>query len=156
MKLRNLFPQLLLTACVLVTGCSTTGQKLDEKLAAEPAKTSRAEIRAETDFLIENDASLSDDQKKRLSILRSNISAKLDELSDQSLKLRSVLVEEILSPNYSMNEVSLIKKRLKKIEDRRLTVMFDGVDQANSILGRDAQKHSRVMRNLLESRTTRE
>ncbi|MGZ6359223.1 MAG: hypothetical protein ACXWP1_08725, partial [Bdellovibrionota bacterium] len=79
-----------------------------------------------------------------------------DDISSQSLKLRSVLVEEILSPNYSLDEVGMIKGRLKKLEDKRLSLMFDGIDQANTILGRKAQQHARVMRELLENRSLRE
>jgi hypothetical protein len=148
---------LILLAGIATSGCaSSTNKALDAKIEQEAPVANRQGLKDEATRLIENDKDLSYDQKKQLSILRTQLSAQLDDISGQSLKLRSVLVEEVLSPNYSLGEVSLIKRRMKNLEDKRLTLIFDGVDKANSILGRKAQQHSRVMRDLLESRDTRE
>ena len=146
----------LLLAGLSAAGCSTTSKNLDAKIAQEPAIKNRQELKDEAARLIENDKELSSEQKTRLSALRSQLSAQLDDISIQSLRLRSVLVEEILSPNYSMDEVSLIKGRLKGLEDKRLSLMFNGIDQANSILGRKAQQHSRMMLDLLQNKGMRE
>jgi hypothetical protein len=156
MNPKSALPALIVLAA-LASGCTSTRNKaLDEKLASEQTVTSRTELRSQADKMIESDPSLSYDQKKQLSILRSQISTQMDELSSQSLKLRGVLVEEILSPNYSLDEVNLIKKRLKNVENKRLSLMFDGIDKANSILGRQAPQHARIMHELLENRSSRE
>jgi hypothetical protein len=144
---------LALALACLAAGCASSRNKaLDERLAQEPAQTRKA-LQAEADQKVAEDSSLSADQKKQLAILRSSVSKQLDDLSAQSLKLRSVLVEELLSPTYSLDEVNLIKGRLKKVEDQRLSVMFDGIDKANSILGRQAPQNRRMMRALLEDRS---
>jgi uncharacterized lipoprotein YajG len=146
-----------LLASLAAAGCATTpNPAIEAKIAKEPPVANRQELQNEASQMIQSDKDLSADQKQRLEILRTKLGAQLDEISAQSLKLRSVLVQDVLSPGYSVDEVDLIKKRLKKLEDKRLTLMFDGVDQANSILGRQAARHSHVMRELLEERATRE
>lgn len=143
--------------CVLAfaaAGCASSGSReLDQKISQEPPVESRRQVQTEADQKIATDSQLTPDQKARLSALRTSVSAQLDDVSRQSLKLRSVLIEEILSPNYSLEEVSLIKSRLKKLEDKRLSLMFDGVDEANKILGRHAPQNRRMIRELLEDRT---
>lgn len=138
---------------LLTTACASSATKsVDQKLATQEPTHTRADLKREASKLIESDADLSADQKQRLDILRSKVGSQLDDMGQQSMKLRSVLIEELLSPSYSADEVAEIKSRLKKIEDKRLAVIFDGVDQANTILGRQAQQHRGVMREMLYGR----
>ena len=153
----SLLTLLTLLAGLAAVGCaSTPNPALEARIAQEPPVADRQQLQKEASKLIESDGDLTAEQKTRLEILRTKLSADLDQISVQSLKLRSVLVQDVLSPGYSLDEVDLIKNRLKKLEDKRLTVMFEGVDQANSILGRQAAHHSHMMRQLLEERATRE
>lgn len=151
---RNL---LLTLACLAAAGCaSSTNKALDQKLSEQPAPANRREVLSKADQRIADSKDLSEDQRKRLTILRDQVTSQIDDINKQSLKLRSVLVEEILSPNYDLDEVNLIKRRLKKLEDKRLSLMFDGVDQANTILGRQALEHRNMMREMLQQRAIRE
>jgi hypothetical protein len=147
----------ILLFCLLFASCSGTRSKeLDKKLTDQPAIQSNQQLQRETDQEIAQDSHLSPDQKAKLEALKTKISSELDQNSKQSLKLRSVLVEELLSPEYSVDEVDLIKSRLKKLEDMRLSLMFDGVDQASSILGRQASQHRQMMNDILKERAIRD
>ena len=61
----------------------------------------------------------------------------MEELTEQSLKLRSLMIKEIASANDNSDEIQLIKERLRKNEDKRLTVLFKAADDATGIVGKD-------------------
>ncbi|MGZ3650201.1 MAG: hypothetical protein ACXVB9_20535 [Bdellovibrionota bacterium] len=144
---------ILAFAFAALSACSGTQKAIDTKVAQETAVKNNADLRSEADRMIENDAALNADQKQRLTALRTSISAQTSDIAKQELRLRSVLVEELLSPNYSIDEVALIKKRLKKLEKQRLSLLFNGVDQANAILGHLAHTRSPMMRAMMEDRS---
>ena len=147
---------LLLLLTLSISACAGSASKaLDERMARVPIPASRQEVAQKADQLVSARVDLSEDQKKRLAILRSQITARTDEINRQSLKLRSVLIEDLLSPNYSIEEINLIKRRLQKLENDRLSLLFDGVDHATAILGRQAPEHREVMQELLRQRAGR-
>ena len=48
-------------------------------------------------------------------------------------------MKDLISTHYDMDEVNLIKARLSDLEDRRLTVIFDAIAKANTIMGRQSR-----------------
>lgn len=150
--MKNVILRLIPLACLTLAACSGANKALEAKVASQPPVESGSQVRTEADRLIRSEPGLSDEQKQKLLSLRTSVSSQLDEIRDHSLRLRSVLVEELLSPSYDMDEVSLIKKRLKKLEKKRLSLLFDSVDEANEILGHQAQGHATLMRALLNQR----
>ena len=77
-------------------------------------------------------------------------------MNKKSLELRSVLLKDILSTNYNHKEVGLIKNRMKKLEEKRLTMIFDALDKANVIMGRQASENHLLMQELLRERNLSE
>ena len=59
-----------------------------------------------------------------------------------------MLVKEVLSSSKdSRKEIASIKRRMRKNEDKRLLTIFDAVDKARKVLGRDSQpSHEGVFR----------
>lgn len=144
--------------CTLTAlGCTATPvSQLDQKVGQETPIADRAQLEAQAGVLIQNDQNLTPIQRDQFLTLKASVDKELNDISEQSWKLRSVLVKELLSSNYSADDVSQIKSRLRKLEDERLSVMFDGVDKANSILGRNANDHQAALRALMEERADRE
>lgn len=142
-----------LFALIAFAGCASTNKTIDTKVAQETKVSNSRELRNEVDQLIQNDQQLTADQKTKLLALRQSISAQTIAINRQELRLRSVLTEELLSPDYSIDEVALIKKRLKKLESQRLSLLFSGIDQGAEILGRKFSNGSRMMRAMMEQRT---
>jgi len=139
-----------LVLLVVMIGCASTRNKvLDEKISKESAISSRADLQAEAKSSVDNDVNLSAEQKEKLTKLRVSISSQLDKINKESLELRSVLMKDVLSSKYNRKEVSMIKNRMRKLEDRRLSTIFDGADKANVILGRQADQNLHVMREFL-------
>lgn len=129
---------------LLMAGCAhKADKKLDEQLAQTPDVKNRAELREKTEDKIENDASLSADQKTKLIQLRDSTRAENDKLQKESLKLRSLLVDKLLTTDYKQSDVDAIKKRMKDIENERLSLTFKNIDEANKILGRDPARDER-------------
>ena len=155
MKYTNSLVNLLLLA--VFCGCSSLNNKnLDQKISHETHVTTREELRTETKDSIENSVNLTADQKKQLTELRLSITNQTNEMNKKSLELRSVLLKDILSTNYNHKEVGLIKNRMKKLEEKRLTMIFDALDKANVIMGRQASENHLLMQELLRERNLSE
>lgn len=145
---------LLITACALMAilqGCAhaSLDKRIDDELAKETEVKSQTSLRAESADLIRTTSGLTDDQRQRLSQLKTKTAAELDPLWQQSLKLRAILIKDVIATSYDNDEVSLIKARLRKIGERRLTIMFDAVKEANQILGRQAVDNREVVDDVL-------
>ncbi|MDR3608576.1 MAG: hypothetical protein P4M08_14530 [Oligoflexia bacterium] len=142
---------------IQLQGCATSAldKKVDAEVAQEDVKT-HAELRTESGQLIESTPGLTADQRVKLVALRDATRADLDSLYSQSLKLRAVLIKDLITTNYNEDEVELIKKRIKDNENKRLTVTFNAVEQANKILGRDAQSHRKLVEDFWGGRASRE
>ena len=66
------------------------------------------------------------------------------------MKLRALLIQDTLASADNSDEVALVKERLKNIENKRLSFVFDAVEQANSILGRQAPENQNLMYEMLD------
>jgi hypothetical protein len=76
----------------------------------------------------------------------------MDQIQADSLKLRAVLIREVLSPNYSPTQASIIEKRITKLDKRRTAIIIDTVNEANRILGRmDTLDRQQFLWDLMES-----
>jgi hypothetical protein len=123
---------------LLASGCSHTPQtesRLDARLAEEPAVATHAELSQRVTEEINRATQLDDRQKDELNVLRKTVEGEQHQIKTESLKLRSILVRDLISPSYDAEEVALIESRLKTLEDRRLSSLFKGVEAANHILG---------------------
>lgn len=128
-------------------GCAQTAvqKRVDTEVAQENTVNTRSELRAEADQTIKTAPGLTDEQRTRLLALRTATSAQSDELRLQSLKLRSVLIKDLITTNYDQDEVALIKKRMRDVEDQRLSLVFKAVEDANVILGHDYANRENIM-----------
>jgi len=134
-------------------GCATaTNRNLDSKLNQEASVQNRKEFQSEANRTIETAKGLTLEQRQSLESLKATMWTKREALGEQSLKLRAILVKDLISSNYDMDEVNLIKARLSDLEDQRLTLIFDAVSKANEIMGRKSADNGPVFRDLVEPR----
>ena len=142
-------------ALLLLQSCSHGGlnQQLDHKLAEEGAITTRADLNTETGQLIESAPGLTLDQKTKLSALKTLTQNRVDSIHSQSLKLQSVLIKDLVSTHYDEDEVSLIQSRMKSLEEQRLTLLFDAVKQANTLLDRESLLNRALIGQFFEGHT---
>lgn len=144
----------LVGALSLLTSCShgALNKQLDEKISEESAIKTRSDLQAETADLFEKAPGLSAVQRVQLVALRNNTRSESDRLRLESLKLRSVLVKDLISEKYNEAEVELIKKRIKANEQQRLSVLFGAVEKANTILGHIAPKNQNLIHEFFDPR----
>jgi hypothetical protein len=129
----------LSVAALILGGCASTDAKktLDEKLTHEVQVKDRADLARESKDLIEKSNGLSAVQRTSLLELREATQKESEVLRNESIRLRAVLIQDVLSPNYNQAEVDLIKSRMKDLEHKRTALLFNTVDKANQILGHD-------------------
>lgn len=131
-----------------------TEKQIDEKAAKETQIKTRSDLRNEARSQIENSTLLTGEQKSKLLQLSDSTQSQLDELTSQSLKLRAVLIKDVIDTHYDAKEVTKIKKKIKTVEQNKLSVIFDAVDEANTILGRNASTHQHLIRQFLFERSS--
>ena len=151
------FPFLFLILTVLaLQGCAhkAAEKRVDDKLAVESVKDS-GEIRAEVSKMIGSAPGLSLDQRKQLMDLHVATMTEMSSLREQSAKLRGVLVDEVITENYDADVVVIIKNRLRKVEDRRLTLLFNTVEKANHILGHSVVGNAKLVSAMFHQQSAR-
>ena len=103
--------------------------------------------------LIRTAPNLTDEQRAQLQQLRISSEEKSKAIEDQSMKLREVLMKDLLSPNYDAKksaEVRTIRSKMAKLQRQRMRLTFDNVEKAQRILGRQAKDNEVLMNNFLE------
>jgi hypothetical protein len=143
---------------LVLQGCahSAIEKRIDGKIAQENGVQSTSDLTLETTKVIKNAPGLTDEQRTRLMQLSAATRAKVDDMRVQSLKLRAVLVKDLITPKDNQGEVEIIKQRIKNVENERLSAMFNAVEQANSILGHRALENRELMNEFFEGHGSRD
>jgi hypothetical protein len=147
-SVKNIFVIAILSLAIGACA-SKQDKKLTAKVSEEKSIQSNAELTSQANDTIKNSPNLNDEQKSKLMALRAEMTTQSNALRDESFKLRSVLIKDLISKDEHVNEVKLIKARLRKIEDQRLDVLFGAIDQANIILGKYAAEHQKMLEQTL-------
>lgn len=137
---------------LLMVGCASPKmeKELDKKVSLEEKINSQADLNAESDKVIQADTQLTDAQKQQLIQLRNQTRTDAHKYYTESLRLRAVLIKDLLSANYNRAEVFLIKNKIKKSEEKRISILLDAIEKSNAILGRQAEKHEFILREVYQ------
>lgn len=148
---------LLVAAALVLGGCATesVNQKLDKEMAQESSVKSRDDLHTEASQDLKV-ARVNTDQRIKLEKLRSSFAAQENEIRNSSLKLRAVLLKELLSAKYDQNEIDLIKNRMWDLENKRLSLIYGAIDEANKILGHFRQEDQKFIDDFFEPNITRQ
>jgi Spy/CpxP family protein refolding chaperone len=142
-----------MVACfLLVSGCaSSKNEALDKKMASESGTKGTMEFRDKMNGLIDNETQMTAGQRDKLNSLRMDVITKTDRINAESYQLRSVLMKDLLASTYDRREVAQIKDRIKNLEDRRLSLLFESSDQARKILGRESMIYPQIVHEFVRS-----
>lgn len=102
-----------------------------------------AELRYALDELIIK-AKLSEDQKAELYSLRVDLGQKLERNTVMNVKLRSMMVDEMMSENGSQQGVNMIGEMINKNITERITLIEQSIEKVNTILGFKGQPRQEV------------
>lgn len=147
MKKEQNFKLVFLFLVLAITGCVHTGadKDLDQRVKDESAMTDSRQLENKSIDLISTMPNLTNEQRERLSKLKIDTSLQMRNLDQKSIQLRSVLLTDLSNTVYDKKEIDLIKKRIKKVENLRMTKLFDAVEKASSILGRTSNNTPELM-----------
>jgi uncharacterized protein with von Willebrand factor type A (vWA) domain len=139
---------LIASACFAGLACATKeiNRQIDAGIKQEPPVQTATELNQNIDTVINQAANLTPEQKTKLLELHKASRTKLQDLNEQSLQLRELLVRSIMDPDYKDQQVTGVKKRLKKVEEQKLAMIFSSIDDANSVLGHRSRDNEAVMR----------
>ena|ERR1700722_1988711 len=126
----------LMSLALALAACASSDKKLDEKLSQETTVTNQTQLHSEAGDLIQKSKGLSAEQKTQLMTLRDSVRKEMAKVQNDSVKLRAVLIKDVMAQNYNPDEVADIKDRMRKTEEKRLALTFNAVDRANDIIGR--------------------
>lgn len=148
---------LLLAAVLVLGGCATesVNQKLDKEMAQENSVKNRDDLHVEATQDLKS-ARVSLEQRAKLEKLRNTFAAQDNEIRNNSLKLRAVLVKELLSAKYDPNEIDLIKNRMWDLENKRLSLIYGAIDEANKILGHFEPEDKKFINDFFDPRMAHE
>jgi outer membrane murein-binding lipoprotein Lpp len=135
-----------------LSGCAQKAieNNLAAKVSEEPPVSGTQELQADAGALIEQ-ANLTPQQKNQLKALQANTTSQIRIIREESLKLKSILIKDVFSTSYNKSEVKMIQNKIEKLENKRLAVIFETIDKANGIFGREtnAQENERIMHRLV-------
>jgi hypothetical protein len=147
--LKILFLSLLVLTFFSACATKKIDQNVDAQLAQTPPVSGPAQLQNDTTNTIASIPGITDDQRAKLVAIQKDTEAKLGDLREQSLKMRELLMQEVVrTDNYNDNEVNRIKTRLKKVESKRLDTLFKALDRANDVLGHQTQR-TQVMNSMM-------
>jgi hypothetical protein len=130
----------VLTAIFMVFGTSGCASRAIEKQvdvqAAKEKPTTQRELRNEAKKRIETSTTLTESERRRLLALVARTETAIAKDSQVSVKLRALLIEDIIKPDYEDEEIQIIKMKIMRAENNRLNTILNATIEANKILGR--------------------
>lgn len=136
-------PLVALTMTTLALQSCTHGNgEIAEELARTPV-TTQAELKEQEESSIESMPGLDATQRARLLEIRNSANTRADVLQLESLQVRSLIIKEVMNAGYDPNKVDRLRKRLRKVENERLNLTFNSIEEANKILGRETEPDRR-------------
>ncbi|MBC7464832.1 MAG: hypothetical protein H7256_02475 [Bdellovibrio sp.] len=146
---------ILAGTAALLQSCGTTKAQrtVAEKMANEPAIANEQSLISKQKDAVESAPSLSETQKTQLVELRTSAQEKMKDIDQQSLKLRDILVRNLVAADYGpkkANEVRVIKNKLSKLNTQRFDITLRSIEKAQAILGHQIRDNETMMNNFLE------
>lgn len=126
-----------LLALLLVTGCThKTEKEIERKLAEQSHVQSIDDFTTASDKTINEAEGISDAQRAKLVVLRHETLAKMDEQDREEIRLRLVLLKEILDTNEDRLEINLLKQKIRRVNAKKYAVLMSAMRESYAIIGK--------------------
>jgi len=121
----------------LLVGCAQkTEKEIERKLAVQSQVNNIQEFSNESDKIINEADSISDAQRAQLIVLRRETLTKIDQKDQEEMRLRLVLLKEILKADYKQREVNLMQQKIRKLNKEKFKILTAAMKDSNRILGK--------------------
>lgn len=122
------------------------GDSLNDKLAHEVTPRDQGELHQNAKHEIETAPGLSDDQRSKLLAVRESYEKETGKIREELLRLKAVLMKDVITTDYNQAEVDLIEGRINRLERKRVTALFRAVKDANRVLGHQVEKNPSILK----------
>ncbi len=123
----------------LAAGCVTTKTEkaIDQDISQQTATTPAQAEESGRDAII-NSTNLTQEQKEKMLTMMDRAHAELASIRKNESQVRSSLVKYLASGQYEIREISTYRKKLQKIENKRLDLIFSNLKESRKILGKES------------------
>lgn len=120
-----------------LSGCATSAleKQVDKEAAAEPPRAMHGELAGKGMDAFRNSPALTETQRRKLSDLHARMMNDTFRIQEEISRLKGVLFDTIVTTPYNAAKAETIKDKLIKLNDKRMTNMFDALTEAEKILG---------------------
>ncbi len=139
--MNSLLPLIILA--FISIGCASRQDKHEIKQKAKLSTVNGPQaLGASIQNAIHSSKHLTGDQKKELEGIIALNKKTAEELSAQSYKFRSVLIEELFKNELDGSRIRFIKKNIQQIERKRLKNTFDTIEKISKIVSDNSDKEN--------------
>lgn len=132
----TLIPLTIAVAFALL-GCATPAQKrVDKAVKQESGVSSQAELYKKGHQAILNSPGATKEQREKMLSLYSRTGQEIAAIRSEMGKLKGVLFRNLMNPKSKETDLNVIKRRLSRLNQRKLDVMFDALADSRKILGK--------------------
>lgn len=126
-----------LLAFVFALGCShKTEKEIQRKVSEESHVQTIEDFTEASDKVINEAQGISDAQRAKLVVLRRETLEKIDQQDQEEIRLRLVLLKEILDFDENRFETNLVRQKLRKVHAKKYSLLMDAVRETYAIIGK--------------------
>lgn len=120
-------------------GCtlSQTEKEIDRQIEQEAGVSSQRELAKRGHRLLLEDPSLSEEQRRKMRQLYARTFARSAQIRQKMGKTKSVFFKQLFKQVPNNDELRVLEKKLLRLNDEKMQLMLDSMQQARKILGKD-------------------
>jgi len=127
-------------------------ESIEKKMEAEaPISVNGRALASRELEIFQNADNLSDEQKENLIELHTKMQQKMRSLKEEKAKLTAVLFRTLVSPDYQEKEYQRIKKRFLDLSEKKNTLVLQGLEKAQRVLGRRSLEDMKYYRFMIRN-----
>jgi hypothetical protein len=136
----------LTTSTLLIAACSSEPKaepkktELEKQVTAQPAADTPEQIAQRAAESFSSAPGLSAEQKQKLMGIYSSTYAEAMAIRSEIGKSKSLLFKLIASTKYKSGDVSQLKKKITALDQKRLALMFQALEDVQKVVGYGADK----------------
>lgn len=123
---------------IFVSACASNkkdSEELDRRIKAEPRISSPAEIANRAAEILSNSPGITTEQRVKLSKIYTKTYLEALEIRTEIGQTLSLFFKIIASKHSQSKEVAMIKSKLAALDKKRLTLMFEAMDEVQKVIG---------------------
>ena len=132
----------VLILLLAMTGCASKTKKEVKQKVEQSNVTGPEKLGMTIQETINSSAFLTASQKKELEDIIAQNKKTAEELSAESFKHRSVLIQELLTEKINHKKIRVLKKSIKNIEDLKLKNTFETIEKISKVVARNSDRQN--------------